>query len=77
MVEKKVTLRVYGMTCDDCVRSVSHGLSEAGATDISISLKDGIALLKVDDTKISPESLARIPVFGEKSHYRAQIRKVE
>jgi hypothetical protein len=44
---------------------------------VSISLKDGIAMLKIDDAKISPESLAKIPVFGEESHYKAQIRKVE
>ena len=77
MAEKKVTLRVYGMTCDDCVRTVSKGLNDAGAMDVSVSLKDGIAMLKIDDAKISPDSLAKIPVFGEKSHYKAQIRKVE
>ena len=77
MAERKVTMRVYGMTCDDCVRTVSNGLSDAGARDVSVSLKDGIAMLRIDDAKVSPDSLVKIPVFGEKSHYKAQIRKVE
>ena len=77
MAERKVTMRVYGMTCDDCVRTVSKGLSDAGARDVSVSLKDGIAMLRIEDTKVSPDSLVKIPVFGEKSHYKAQIRKVE
>ena len=77
MAEKKVTMRIYGMTCDDCVRTVSKGLNDAGARDVSVSLKDGIAMLRIDDAKVSPDSMAKIPVFDEKSHYKAQIRKVE
>ena len=77
MASKKVTMRVFGMTCDDCVRTVSEGLKEVGATEISVSLKSGTASAVVDDSKISPENLSKIPVFGEKSHYKAQVRKVE
>ncbi|WP_393971154.1 heavy-metal-associated domain-containing protein [Oxyplasma meridianum] len=77
MASKKVTLRVFGMTCDDCVRTVSQGLKEAGAWEISVSLKDGTASALVDENKIKPDDLSRIPVFGEKSHYKAQVRKVE
>ena len=31
MAERKVTMRVFGMTCDDCVRTVSDGLKKEGA----------------------------------------------
>jgi len=77
MASKKVTMRVFGMTCDDCVRTVSKGLEEAGATEISVSLKDGAASVVVDDSIIKPDELSKLPVFGEKSHYKAQVRKVE
>jgi len=77
MASKKVTMRVFGMTCDDCVRTVSEGLKEAGASEISVSLKAGSATVVVDDSRIKPEELSKIPVFGEKSHYKAQVRKVE
>lgn len=77
MTSKKVTMRVFGMTCDDCVRTVSKGLEEVGATEISVSLKDGAASAVVDDSVINPHELSKLPVFGEKSHYKAQVRKVE
>ena len=77
MAERKVTLRVFGMTCDDCVRTVSNGLKREGADVISVSLNDGMAIVKIDDAKISAEKLVKAPVFGEKSHYKAQLRKVE
>ncbi|MGP6207705.1 heavy-metal-associated domain-containing protein [Cuniculiplasma sp. SKW3] len=77
MAEKKVTLKVFGMTCDDCVRTVSKGLKEQGADVLSVSLKDGMAIVKIDNEKISPEVLVKAPIFGEESHYKAQLRKVE
>ncbi len=77
VMEKKVTLRIFGMTCNDCVKTVSEGLKNAGGEEVSLSLDDGMAILKIDDVKISPEDIAKIPVFGEKSRYKAQIRKVE
>lgn len=77
MSEKKVTMKVFGMTCDDCVRTVSDGLTAAGAQVLSVSLEDGITVVKIDDEKISPESVVKAPVFGEKSHYKAQLRRVE
>ena len=75
MASKKVTIRVFGMTCDDCVRTVSEGLKEGGASEIFVSLKNGTASAVVDDSMIRPDDLSRLPVFSEKSHYRAQVRK--
>lgn len=65
------------MTCDDCVFTVSNGLKSAGATDVFVSLEKGTASAVVDDSVLSPQDLLKIPVFGEKSHYKAQVRKVE
>ena len=77
MAERKVTLRVFGMTCDDCVRTVSNGLKREGADVLSVSLEDGMAIVKIDDAKISAEKLVKAPVFGDETHYKAQLRKVE
>ena len=77
MAQKKVTMKVFGMTCDDCVFTVSSGLKSAGATDVFVSLENGTASALVDDSVLSPQDLLKIPVFGEKSHYKAQVRKVE
>ncbi len=77
MAKRKVTLRVFGMTCDDCVKHVSEELKNAGATEVLVSLKEGSATAVVDDTKTRPEDIPRLPVFGNQSRYRAQLRKVE
>jgi copper chaperone CopZ len=72
---KIVELKVYGMTCDDCVRHVSGGLKEAeGITDVSVSLKDGVAVVKAMDS-VEPENLLKLDVF--KGQYRAQLRSVK
>ena len=63
------------MTCDDCVRHVSEGLSNAGGVqDVSVSLEDGIAIVKADNG-IDPEALPKLDVF--KGHYKAQVRSVK
>ncbi len=77
MASKKVTMKVYGMTCDDCVRHVTNGLTEGGADKVSVSLKDGIATAVVDDSKVLPDDLVKLPVFSKDSQYKAQIRRIE
>jgi len=72
---KTVELKVYGMTCDDCVSHVRGGLKQAeGVTDVSVSLKDGIAVVKARET-LEPENLLKLDVF--KGQYRAQLRSVK
>ncbi len=72
---KTIELRIYGMTCDDCVAHVSKGLNEAdGVTDVFVSLKDGIAIVKADN-EIKPEDLTNLNVF--KGKYKAQTRSVK
>ncbi|KPV46624.1 copper-binding protein [Acidiplasma aeolicum] len=72
---KTIELRVYGMTCDDCVLHVKTGLLGAsGVKDAEVSLKDGTALVHADDT-VKPETLLSLDVFRGK--YKAQLRSVK
>ena len=72
---KTIELRVFGMTCDDCVRHVTEGLSNShGVEDVSVSLKDGMAIVKAD-SGTDPEALPKLDVF--KGQYRAQVRSVK
>lgn len=49
MKEEKVNLRIYGMTCDDFVNTVSRGLkNQDGVLDVRISLKDGTGEVDID-----------------------------
>ncbi len=72
-----VKLRIFGMKCEDCVRTVEYGLKASeGVKDVYISLKEGVGTVQVDD-KLAPESLLRLPVFGPDSQYKAQVVSVE
>jgi copper chaperone CopZ len=74
MEEKKVKLRIYGMTCDDCVATVTRGLKDqAGVIDVRVSLKDGTGEVDVDLEKVNPEDLLRNKVFSKSSHYKATL----
>ena len=74
MSEERVKLRIYGMTCDDCVGAVSRGLkNQAGVLDVRISLQDGIGEVNVDSDKVKPEELLKNKVFTKPSHYKATL----
>lgn len=74
MSEKRVELRIYGMTCEDCVNTVSRGLkNHNGVLDVKVSLKDGSAEVLVDPAKVKPEELLKNNVFSKPSHYRATL----
>jgi copper chaperone CopZ len=73
----KVTLKIFGMTCEDCVCTVKSNLEKAGAKEVNISLDNGIAILYIDNEKLSPQNLVKLPIFSKDSPYKAQIRKVE
>ena len=77
MAKKNVTMKVFGMTCDDCVRHVTKGLTEGGAEKVLVSLKEGRASFVIDDDRVSPESFQKLPVFDKNSQYKAQITSVE
>ncbi len=76
LMDKIVKLRVFGMTCDDCVRTVTAGLkSEKGVKDASVVIGRGTVM--INDDEVSPEDLLKLPIFGPKSHYKAQLIEVE
>jgi copper chaperone len=72
MNERNVKLRIYGMSCDDCVRTISKALKDQpGVMDVSISLKDGIGEVKIDSGELKQDEILRNQVFSRNSHYKA------
>jgi len=72
MNERNVKLRIYGMSCDDCVRTISKALKDQpGVMDVSISLKDGIGEVKIDSAELKQDEILRNQVFSRNSHYKA------
>ncbi|BAB59394.1 mercuric transport protein [Thermoplasma volcanium GSS1] len=73
---KTIKMRIYGMTCNDCVATVEKGLKSVdGVLWVSVSLPDGSAVVKVDDS-VDPEKLEDAEVF-KKTRYRGEVRDVE
>ncbi|MGC8609481.1 MAG: heavy-metal-associated domain-containing protein [Thermoplasmata archaeon] len=71
MENRKVNLRIYGMTCDDCVRTISESLKEQpGVIDVKISLKDGTGEVKIDPALTKEEEILRNRIFSKDSHYK-------
>jgi copper chaperone CopZ len=72
MDERNVKLRIYGMTCDDCVRTISKALKDQpGVMGVCISLKEGTGEVKIDPTELRQDEILRNQVFSKNSHYRA------
>ncbi len=73
MTEKIVKMRVFGMTCDDCVRAVTNGIKskEGGVIDVRVSLSDGSAVVRIDTDKVDPpHELEVLPPVFTKTRYR-------
>ncbi len=74
METKKVKIRIYGMTCEDCVATIKNGLlNQNGVVDVFISLKDQVGEVSIDEKGIQPEEILKNPVFQRPSHYRATL----
>jgi copper chaperone len=53
------TLKVEGMTCQHCVRSVTQALeSQEGVTRADVDLQAGRANVDYDDSRVTPRELA-------------------
>lgn len=53
------TLKVNGMTCQHCVRSVTQALeSHAGVTRADVDLQTGRARVEYDESRTTPADLA-------------------
>jgi copper chaperone CopZ len=70
----KVKLRIYGMTCGDCVTKISRSLLEKqGVMDVNISLQEGLGEVEFDPTDLKPGDILKNHVFSRNSHYRATL----
>jgi copper chaperone len=53
------TLKVHGMTCDHCVRSVRQALeSQEGVARADVDLQAGRANVDFDESRVTPRELA-------------------
>ncbi len=72
MEEEIVKLRIYGMTCEDCVATVTRNLkNQEGVLDVKVSLEEGTGEVKYDKDKLRAEELLKNKVFSKPSHYNA------
>ena len=57
-MEKTVTIPVYGMSCEHCVKAATNALSAVkGVKDVKVSLEDKNARVVYNDESISLEEL--------------------
>ncbi len=67
----KTTLKIEGMMCEGCVKSVKEGLEKVdGVTSVNVDLKKGIA--KVEHDNVSDETLIKAIVD---TGFRASVKK--
>lgn len=58
---KTFVLKVEGMTCEGCVRTVTKVLEKAGAQEVQVSLDEGRAVFKADgDPAIFIQAVERV-----------------
>ncbi len=77
MSTKKVDLRVFGMSCEDCKLTIERNLKENPAViRVDIKYPEGTGEVVIDDSKIQPSEIPKMPIFSEKGHYRAQVRDI-
>ena len=58
MANKTITIKVSGMTCGHCEKSVKSAISELdGVTEVIVSLSSGNVQVTFDDSKISESQI--------------------
>ena len=58
--ESIVSIRVVGMTCQSCVKTIEEALSKRnGVLQVTVSLSEGLARVKIDDTVTGAAELVR------------------
>lgn len=71
MAKNTITIKVSGMTCGHCEKSVKSAISELdGVADVNVSLSSGSAQITFDDSKVS-ESQIKAAV-NETGIYKAE-----
>lgn len=77
MVTTNVELKIFGMTCDDCVKTVTRGLkSVTGVLEAVVDFRAGTVKVAIENSEVSPDDLVRAPIFGPGSHYKALVKRV-
>jgi copper chaperone len=57
----KATLKINGMTCEHCVKTVTEALSATdGVSDVKVNLKKGEATLRFDESALTIEGLGKV-----------------
>ena len=68
------TLKVSGMTCSGCEAAVKMAARRIdGVTSVTASAKSGIAEIRYDASKTSPEAIAK--AVSAKSGFKAEVTK--
>ncbi len=74
MDKKRVKLRIYGMTCDDCGATISGELEKQdGILKANISFKERIGYVDIEEGKLNPEQILKNRAFSKAYPYRAII----
>lgn len=72
----EATMQIEGMTCTSCEHSVDFALkTEKGVISATSSYEKGIAKIKYDKSKVSPEALSK--AVEDKVGYRVTDYKIE
>ncbi|HEU4719272.1 MAG TPA: cation transporter [Bacteroidia bacterium] len=60
MAEKKITLRIAGMTCGHCAKTVSSAITELdGVKEADVDPATGMAEVVFDDEKVSEAQIRK------------------
>jgi len=71
MAKDKITLKVDGMSCEHCVRTVTKALQKLdGVKKAKVNLKKGLAEVKYDSEKVGADDLIKAV---ENAGYKASV----
>ncbi len=74
-MNRKIKIKIFGMTCEDCVTKITNSLKkDLGVLDVNISLEDAMGEVTIDDTKTDENNILNNMIFRS-GHYRAKILK--
>ncbi len=74
-MNRKIKIKIFGMTCDDCVIKIKNSLKmDPGVLDVNISLENAMGEVTIDDTKTDEKNILNNVIFRS-GHYRAKILK--
>lgn len=70
-MEQEIKLKIQGMSCNHCKAHVSGLISDVdGVNDQQVSLEEGEAIVKFDDSKTNREAI--IEAINKSETYTAQ-----